>query len=207
MEAAPSEPTPASPATEAAPQPAAAPRPARIIRPAIAARAAPQPSFPTWRPLPEPRASRAAAPSVPAAAAAAVTLDELPAFIPPSLPVPRATPRRAPLDQLALLLRMAVALPATGPISYLAGWVGLPGSGPDFLMTGLGRVAWAALGGPNGMVVYWVLLFVGSCLAATPKLLQPLIWLSIGYWGLWLGHLAGDAGLLPMPLPWLPDPP
>jgi hypothetical protein len=173
-------PRPAAPAWAQVPAPPPPEGPARamkVLRPQLEPRGQQVTSFPTWKPLPAPVVR------LPVHPVAAVEQ------------VARALPAPA-----LLALRVLGALLLLAPLGWLAGWVGLPATSADFLMTGLGRLAWRALGGPDAMLLYWVLIFPASlALSFVSRLAWPLLGLGVFYWS-WDGlhHLLG------MPAPWTP---
>lgn len=167
-------PAPPPPAAVAA-APAA---PLRLLRPQRQPRQAVATPFPTWKPLPEPKRHIPEHPLV----AALEVLDAMPRW------------QRLGLRLLAALLLLA-------PVAWLAGWVGLPHSPAEFLMTAPGRLAWRHLGGPDAMVLYWLLLFpVAFGLASARPLRWPLLGLGAMYWA-WAG-LEAAFGLRAPYLPW-----
>ncbi len=163
-----------------APPPALAPeppRPVKVLRPQLEPRGQQVTSFPTWKPLPAP-------------------VVRLPAH--PVVAVEEAT--RALPEPVLLALRVLGALLLMAPLGWLLGWFGLPATSADFLMTGLGRLAWRGLGGPDAMLLYWVLLLPPAlALSFVNRLAWPLLGLGLFYWA-WEGlhHLVG------MPAPWVP---
>jgi hypothetical protein len=103
-------------------------------------------------------------------------------------------------------VRMTVLAAAVmAPMACLAGWLGLPGSAPEFLMTAPGLLAWQLFGGADALMLYYVLVFGLSlgALALRPAR-RPLAALAGAYWGWTLVHLAGKASMLPFTLPALP---
>jgi len=152
-------------------------RPVKLLRPQLEPRGQQVGSFPTWKPLPAPVVR------LPAHPVAAV------------VDVARGLPAPA-----LLALRVLGALLLLAPIGWLSGWFGLPPTAADFLMTGLGRLSWRTFGGPDAMLLYWVLLFpVTLALSFVNRLVWPLAALGTFYWS-WEGlhHLLG------MPAPWVP---
>ncbi len=152
-------------------------RPIKVLRPQLEPRGQQVTSFPTWKPLPAP-------------------VVRLPAH--PVAAVEEAT-RALPVPAL-LALRVLGALLLLAPLGWFCGWFGLPATSVDFLMTGVGRVAWRGLGGPDAMLLYWVLLFpTALALSFAARLAWPLLGLGVFFWT-WEGmhHLLG------MPAPWTP---
>ncbi len=168
---------PPPPEAAARAEPEQAARAMKVLRPQLEPRGQQVTSFPTWKPLPAPVVR------LPVHPVAAVE------------DVARALPAPA-----LLALRVVGALLLLAPLGWLGGWFGLPATAADFLMTGLGRLAWRALGGPDAMVLYWVLLFPAAlALSFIGRLAWSLLTLGVFYWS-WDGlhHLLG------MPAPWTP---
>jgi hypothetical protein len=155
----------------------AAGRPVKVLRPQLEPRGQQVGNFPTWKPLPAP-------------------VLHLPVH--PVAAVEEAA-RALPAPAL-LAIRLMAALALLAPLGWLVGWFGLPATSADFLMTGLGRLAWRGMGGPDAMLLYWVLLFPAAlALSLVNRLAWPLLALGSFYWS-WsaLHHLLG------MPAPWTP---
>lgn len=89
-----------------------------------------------------------------------------------------------------------------GPLGWLLGWLGLPSNAPEFLMTGMGRMAWRTFGGPDAMALYW-LLVAPLALAATyvQRARRPLTWLAAFWWTWQSFYLLSAFGLLPFRFP------
>jgi hypothetical protein len=173
----PSAPKPQPPRTTRPAPAEAVNRSIKVLRPQLEPRGQQVSSFPTWKPLPAPVVRL---PAHPVEAVEAATR---------SLPVPALH-----------ALRLLSALLLLAPLGWLVGWFGLPATSADFLMTGIGRLAWRGLGGPDAMLLYWVLLFpVALALSYVGRLAWPLLGLGVFYWS-WEGlhHLLG------MPAPWTP---
>lgn len=102
---------------------------------------------------------------------------------------------------------LALALILVMPMAYAAGWLGMAGSGAEFLSTPVGQEAWILMGGPNGVWFYWGLLFVAALVAQLLRPLEPVLIMCGATWWVWTGlHAAWVAGWLaqripPMPLP------
>jgi hypothetical protein len=150
------------------------PRPARVLKPQLEPRGQGVQDFPTWKPRPAPVAHL---PERPIQAAA-------------------GSPRRLP----ALVLHAVAALALLAPLGWLLGWLGLPHSAAEFLMTAPGRAAWRAFGGPDAMVLYWVVLFPPAlALSYLRALRAPLLAVAALYW-CWAGLHAA----LGVPAPYIP---
>jgi len=164
------------------------PRPARLLRGERAPRAPQVQAFPTLRPLlaqaPSPQPSPLPSP--------------LPSPMSRPVPSPRPsigqTPGGGALAALAqatralagwplLVLQAVAAGLLLGPLSLVLGWLGLPGSAAEFLMTWPGRQAWQLFGGADAMVLYWLLLGpLAWVLTAPPSWRLPLLLPGVLYW-------------------------
>ncbi len=182
------EPVVAAPAPPPIPQP---PRLNRVLRPQLEPRRQPVQNFPTWKPMPAPVVRLNPAPAVQAKAKPRAEAAAGPW-------VPELAPDMA--RWLVPVLHVLAALALLAPLGWALGWLGLPASPADFVMTGLGRLAWRGLGASASLALYWVALFpLALGLTLPHQAWAALTGLGVLYWS-WAGlHL-----LLGLPGPWLP---
>ena len=102
---------------------------------------------------------------------------------------------------------LALSLILVLPLAYAAGWLGLAGSGAEFLSTPVGQEAWILMGGPDAAWLYWGLLLVVALGVQFLRPLEPVLIVCAATWWGWTAlHAAWVAGWLAQRIPPLPMP-
>ena len=102
---------------------------------------------------------------------------------------------------------LALSLTLVLPLAYALAWLGLPGSGVEFLASPLGQEAWILTGGPQAAWFYWAALAGFALLAQLLRPLEPVLILGAAAWWGWTAlHAAWAAGWLAQRIPPLPLP-
>lgn len=102
---------------------------------------------------------------------------------------------------------LALSLVLILPLAYAAGWLGLPGSGAEFLSTPVGQEAWILVGGPDAAWLYWGMLLMVALTVQFLRPLEPVLILCAATWSCWTAlHAAWVAGWLAQRIPPLPLP-